>query len=68
MASAELPAEARRRFETREALQAALREDHGIEVFAIEWADRRLIRPCCQVYNTAEQYRRLAEAVRKLCG
>ena len=67
MASVELPAAVRRRFETREALQAALLEDHGIEVFVIEWGDRHLIRPCCQVYNTAEQYRRLAEAVRKLC-
>lgn len=68
MASVELPAEVGRRFETREALQAALREDHGIEVFAIDWGDRRLIRPCCQVYNTAEQYRRLAEAILESTG
>jgi isopenicillin-N epimerase len=68
MTSVELPAGIGRRFETREELQAALREDHGIEIFAIEWDDRPLIRPCCQVYNTAEQYRHLAEAILGLAG
>ncbi|MDY7108590.1 MAG: aminotransferase class V-fold PLP-dependent enzyme [Planctomycetota bacterium] len=66
MASLPLPAELEQRFETRDALQAKLYADHRIEVFVLAWGGRRLVRPCCQVYNTAEQYRRLAAAVCEL--
>jgi isopenicillin-N epimerase len=66
MVSLALPEGARRRFESREALQARLFDDHRIEVFVLDWQGRWLIRPCCQVYNTPEQYRRLATAVIEL--
>jgi isopenicillin-N epimerase len=66
MVSLPLPIELRPRFETREALQAKLYADDRIEVFVLEWGGQWLIRPCCQVYNAAEQYRRLAEAVSEL--
>jgi isopenicillin-N epimerase len=66
MVSLDAPAAARRRFQTREALQARLYADYRIEVFVLEWQGRWLVRPCCQVYNTPEQYRRLASAVLEL--
>jgi isopenicillin-N epimerase len=58
-----LPAGVRGRFETPVALHDSLYDDHGFEVPIIEWEGRWLIRPSCQVYNRAEQYRRLAAVV-----
>jgi isopenicillin-N epimerase len=48
-------------------LQARLFGAHGIEVPIMRWPapPRRLIRVSCQLYNRAEQYARLAEALRK---
>jgi len=47
-------------------LKRALYETHRIEVPVIEDSDPWLIRPCCQVYNSPEQYHRLARAVAEL--
>ena len=50
-----------------EPLQARLFEAHGIEVPIMRWPapPRRLVRVSCQLYNRAEQYARLADALRK---
>ncbi len=50
-------------FDSFEALQLAIYEGHRIEVPVIEWGGHWHVRPCCQVYNRAEQYVRLAEAI-----
>ena len=68
MASVALPAAVSERYETPEAVQARLREEYRIEAFVLEWGGRRLIRPCCQVYNTPQQYTRLADAVLEMVG
>jgi isopenicillin-N epimerase len=45
----------------------ALRDEfygkHRLEVPVVDWDGRWWVRPCCQVYNRAEQYERLAEVV-----
>jgi isopenicillin-N epimerase len=66
MATVPLPPQARQAFESVEALHAQLWERHRIEVAAIDWGDRWWIRPSCQVYNTPDQYERLADAVTEL--
>ena len=50
-----------------EPLQSRLLGAHGIEVPIMRWpaSPRRLIRVSAQLYNRAEQYTRLAEALRK---
>ena len=50
-----------------EPLQGRLFEAHGIEVPVMRWPapPRRLVRVSCQLYNHAEQYARLADALRK---
>ena len=68
MATIEVPAEARKRFASFTDLQSRLYNDHRIEVPVIEWDGRWWIRASCQVYNTAGQYERLAEAVMTLLG
>jgi isopenicillin-N epimerase len=68
MASVALPAAIGERYETPEAMQARLRDEYRIEAFVLEWGGRRFIRPCCQVYNTPQQYTRLADAVLELAG
>jgi isopenicillin-N epimerase len=67
MASVALP-EGVRRFGTVEKLQAALFEEHRFEVPVIDFNGRWLVRPCCQVYNTPDQYERLGEVVAELAG
>lgn len=52
-----------RRYASAAALGAELFERHRIEVPIIEWDDRWWVRCSCQIYNTAEQYERLREAV-----
>ena len=64
MVTVALPDGAAARYEDHEALQNLLYDEHGIEVPVIPWQDRWWIRASCQVYNTPEQYLRLAEAVR----
>ncbi len=62
MATVPLP-EAARDLGPIEELQARLYRDYRIEVPVIEFEGRRWIRVSCQIYNTAEQYQRLGEAV-----
>lgn len=43
--------------------QARLYHEDNIEVPVMHWAGAAHVRPCCQVYNCAEQYERLADIV-----
>jgi isopenicillin-N epimerase len=45
--------------------QRQLYHDEQIEVPVFHWAGAVHVRPCCQVYNTAPQYERLAETILK---
>jgi isopenicillin-N epimerase len=45
--------------------QARLYYEEKIEVPVFHWAGIAHVRPCCQVYNSADQYERLAEAILK---
>ena len=47
-------------------LQAALWEGYQIEVPIINWHGRRLIRVSCHLYNTAEDFDKLAAALKAL--
>ena len=67
MVTVALPDEAKSA-ENAEAFQAQLYHEYRIEVPVIEWNQRWWIRPCCQVYNTAQDYVRLADAVVTLCA
>ncbi|MEE8154098.1 MAG: aminotransferase class V-fold PLP-dependent enzyme [Phycisphaerales bacterium] len=67
MATIALPDEAKAAG-TVEAFQARLYDEHRIEVPVLEWNQRWWVRPCCQIYNTAQDYERLAEAVVSLCA
>jgi isopenicillin-N epimerase len=67
MCAVPLPERARR-FESKEALQARIRDEHRIEAPVTECGDRWFIRASCQVYNTADEYERLAGAVRAVLG
>ncbi len=62
MATVEAPAHLRR-FEKWELAQKHLYEQHRIEVPFVDWAGSWWIRVSAQVYNRAEEYERLAEAV-----
>ena len=44
-------------------LQTRLYDEYQIEVPVIPWAGRIYLRPCCQVYNTAGEYERLAKVI-----
>ena len=66
MVSVELPPGVRRRFDEPEAFRARLYDDHLIEIPVIDWDARWWVRASCQVYNTPEQYERLADAVIRL--
>jgi isopenicillin-N epimerase len=76
MATVPLPPGVTGRFDSAQALQARLYDEHRIEAPVIEWPvnaidgekPRWWIRPSCQVYNTAEDYERLADAVLKMQG
>jgi isopenicillin-N epimerase len=48
-----------------QALQQRLYDDYLLEVPLVRWGDRLLVRPCCQLYNTPEDYHRLADVVIK---
>lgn len=48
------------------ALWQRLYAEHQIEAPVMRWAGRAFLRPCCQVYNTPADYRRLSEAVDSL--
>lgn len=66
MATVELPVSARQRFDAPESLQAALYDEHRIEVPIIDWDGRWWIRASCQIYNEPSQYERLAETMTSL--
>lgn len=51
------------RFASPEQLQALLYDQHRIEVPIIDWSGSWWIRASCQIYNSAAEYERLAEAV-----
>jgi isopenicillin-N epimerase len=65
-----LPDGAKPRPPARDPLQVALFERFAIEVPVIAWpaSPRRLLRVSCQIYNTLEQYERLAAALGPLLG
>ena len=48
------------------ALQQTLYSQHRVEAPFMRWGNPVLLRPCCQVYNTPEDFERLAEAVLQL--
>ena len=62
MATVPLP-EAAENHGSIEEFQARLYRDFQIEVPVIEFQGRRWIRVSCQIYNTADQYQGLGEAV-----
>ncbi|MFO0874620.1 MAG: aminotransferase class V-fold PLP-dependent enzyme [Phycisphaerales bacterium] len=69
MATVRLPAPlqpGRSRFETFEQLQRVFFDRFRVEVPVVQWGGAWFVRPCCQVYNRAEQYERLAEVVAAL--
>lgn len=47
-------------------IQQKLYTEHRVEAPIMRWGEHVLLRPCCQVYNTAEEYERLARAVVQL--
>ena len=63
MCTVPVPAEIRARFARWEDFQEALYRDHRIEVPVIDFAGRWHVRPSAQVYNRADQYELLAQAV-----
>jgi isopenicillin-N epimerase len=67
MATIQMPAPLDQlRLDQMQALQRKLYDDHQIEVPLMRWSDRVLIRPCCQVYNTPDEYERLAKVIATL--
>ncbi len=63
MVTLPLPAAARRRHASTQALQARLYGEHRIEIPVIDWDGSWWIRASCQIYNVPQQYERLAQAV-----
>jgi isopenicillin-N epimerase len=47
-------------------LQRRLHDDFHIEVPIVQWSGRTHLRPCCQIYNIAEEYEQLAEVIESL--
>ena len=45
------------------ALQRRLHDEFRIEVPIMPWGGRVFVRPCCQVYNRAEEYERLRDII-----
>lgn len=63
MCTVPVPAEIRARFARWEDFQEALYRDYRIEVPVIDFGGRWHVRPSAQVYNRADQYELLAQAV-----
>ncbi|MFO0782627.1 MAG: aminotransferase class V-fold PLP-dependent enzyme [Phycisphaerales bacterium] len=63
MCTVPLPVEVRSGFQTPEALQVDLYERHRIEVPIVDFGGRWHARASAQVYNRAEQYEALAQAM-----
>ena len=51
-----------------EAFQTRLYNEYQIEVPVIEWSERWWVRTRCQIYNSAQDYEGLAEAVVTVCA
>jgi isopenicillin-N epimerase len=51
-----------------QALQHRLHDRNRIEVPILRFAGRTYIRPCCQIYNIAEDFYRLADAIVSIGG
>ncbi len=51
-----------------QALQARLHDEFRIEVPIMLWSARAYVRPCCQIYNVASDYQRLADAILQLAS
>jgi isopenicillin-N epimerase len=68
MATVELPAQdvLRDRFKEILKLRDVLYEVHRIEVPIVDWGGKWWTRPCCQIYNTPDQFERLATAMLEL--
>ena len=66
MATVPLPAAAKQHWAQSMDLHTALLERYGVEAPVVDWLDRWWIRVSCQVYNTPDDYRRLAAAVQEL--
>ena len=68
MATVELPAQSalRERFKEILKLRDVLFDEYRIEVPIVDWGGKWWTRPCCQIYNTPEQFERLARAVLEL--
>lgn len=49
-------------------LQQRLHDRYRVEVPVMTWSDRNYVRPCCQIYNRAEDYQRLADCVKAISG
>lgn len=45
------------------ALQSRMHDRHKIEVPIFRWMGKVYARPCCQIYNSPQDYHRLAEAI-----
>jgi isopenicillin-N epimerase len=66
MTTVALPESIRGKFAKWEDVQAAIYQEHRIEVPGVDWGGKWWLRPCCQAYNDAEEYVRLGEAVLQL--
>jgi len=44
-------------------LQQKLHDHHRVEVPIMTWAGQNYVRPCCQIYNVADDIHRLADAI-----
>lgn len=63
MCTVALPPEVRAQFATADAMQLALYEEHRIEAPIIDFGGRWYVRASAQVYNRADDYEALAQAV-----
>jgi isopenicillin-N epimerase len=65
MATVEVPGQERlkRKYGTFDAFKAPLFDRFRIEVPVVDWGGKWRVRPCCQIYNTSDQYEQLADAV-----
>jgi hypothetical protein len=51
-----------------QALQHRLHDHERIEVPVLRWSGRTCLRPCCQIYNVAEDFDRLAGVIALIAG
>ena len=47
-------------------IQQRLYDQYAVEAPLMSWAGRGFVRPCCQVYNTAQDYERLSDAIESM--